>query len=62
MQRELERQKELEVQKELTAKADRHYQRALMKFRVLLPMKRLVQMAQEQMEKAERHHNHQILR
>ena len=62
LQKEEEKQKELELQRELAAKADWHYQRSLMKFRVLLPMKKLVQMAQERMEKATRHHNQQILR
>ncbi|XP_076458049.1 uncharacterized protein LOC143291781 isoform X2 [Babylonia areolata] len=61
-QREQEKQRELERERELINKADDHYQKALMKFQVLLPMKKLVHMAQDKMAMALCHHNHQVLR
>ncbi|KAK7492138.1 hypothetical protein BaRGS_00016612 [Batillaria attramentaria] len=60
-QKEQEKQQEAERQRELNARADYHYQKSLMKWRVLMPMKKLVAMAQANMETAATHHNHQIL-
>nr|KAG5703370.1 hypothetical protein BaRGS_023417 [Batillaria attramentaria] len=59
--KEQEKQQEAERQRELNARADYHYQKSLMKWRVLMPMKKLVAMAQANMETAATHHNHQIL-
>lgn len=62
LQKELEKQQELERQKELNERADKHYLLSLMKFRVLVPMKKLVQMANAKKEEAVKHHNYHILR
>lgn len=56
-QKEQERQNELQRQIELNVRADEHYRKALMKFWVLVPLKKMVEMAQEKMKVAEHHHN-----
>ncbi|XP_070201968.1 coiled-coil domain-containing protein 191-like [Littorina saxatilis] len=61
-QKEEEKKKGQERERELTMKADDHYLKALMKFRVLFPMKKMIHMAKEETHRAEQHHNHHILR
>ncbi|KAL8605947.1 hypothetical protein ACOMHN_065688 [Nucella lapillus] len=61
-EKEQEKQREQERQRELTSKADAHYLKALMKFRVLLPMKKLVDLASEKLALAQRHYHHVVLR
>jgi len=48
--------------KELTSKAEEHYLRSIMKYRGLLPFKRLVSMAKENERKANLHYKQELKR
>ncbi|XP_064599570.1 coiled-coil domain-containing protein 191-like [Liolophura sinensis] len=61
-QREEERQKQIEKFRQLNVMAEQHFQRSLLKYRGLWPMKRLVEMAHSHNDKAAQHHITRLLR
>ncbi|XP_052253520.1 coiled-coil domain-containing protein 191-like isoform X2 [Dreissena polymorpha] len=54
-QREIERQTAEEKLRQQVTMADQHYQRAILKYRGILPMRKLVQMAKENEKRADEH-------
>ncbi|XP_030613164.1 coiled-coil domain-containing protein 191 [Archocentrus centrarchus] len=61
-EREEEKQRQLKRQKELMTLAGQHYRRTSLLRRGLAPWKRLIQLRQDSVELAERHHNFVLLR
>ncbi|KAK3703294.1 hypothetical protein RRG08_017338 [Elysia crispata] len=61
-QREEEKQREQARQEEMTQLADAHYRRAILKYRGLLPFKKLISLAKRNWLKAVRHHEKCLVR
>ncbi|GFN99342.1 coiled-coil domain-containing 191 [Plakobranchus ocellatus] len=61
-QREEEKQRQQARQEELTKLADAHYTRAILKYRGLLPIKKLISLAKRNWLKAVRHHERSLVR
>ena len=55
LQREIDRQVQEEKLKQQNAMADEHYRRSIMKYRGIVPMRKLVAMAKQQQKQAEDH-------
>lgn len=55
LQRELDRQLQEEHLKQQNAKADEHYRKSILKYRGIVPMKKLVVMAKDNKKMADEH-------
>ena len=62
LQRELDRQLQEEHLKQQNAKADEHYTKSILKYRGIVPMKKLVAMAKENQKMADEHYQGCIIR